>query len=139
MYESLSLGKFPFSHPAQKYDRIACVIHIYYRHMATESLQQSQTLSLRISEALRKRLEDIRKLTALRKGESVSTSGTAKNGWLAEDRFEVVELLAKPAEALPRSAQGGWGELSRAQGDWWCYRAQGSKLFSGRELGTDGT
>ena len=33
-----------------------------------ETLQQTQTLSLRISEALRKRLEDIRKLTALQKG-----------------------------------------------------------------------
>ena len=31
-----------------------------------ETLQQTQTLSLRISEVLRKRLEDIRKLTALR-------------------------------------------------------------------------
>jgi hypothetical protein len=43
-----------------------------------ETLQQTQTLSLRISEVLRKRLEDIRKLTALRKGESVSTSEIAK-------------------------------------------------------------
>jgi hypothetical protein len=42
-----------------------------------ETLQQTQTLSLRISEVLRKRLEDIRKLTALRKGESVSTSEIA--------------------------------------------------------------
>jgi len=43
----------------------------------TEAAQQNQTLSLRISEALRKRLEEIRKLTALRKGESVSTSEAA--------------------------------------------------------------
>jgi len=42
-----------------------------------EKLQQTQTLSLRISEALRRRLEDIRKLTAVRKGESVSTGGQA--------------------------------------------------------------
>jgi len=41
-------------------------------HMA-ESAQQNQTLSLRISEALRKRLEAVRKLAAVRKGESVST------------------------------------------------------------------
>jgi len=67
-----------------------------------ETLEQTQTLSLRISEALRKRLEDIRKLTALRKGESVSTSEIAKQ--LLEsaraDRFEVVELLARPTEVL---------------------------------------
>src|SRR5260370_42258175 len=67
-----------------------------------ESLQQTQTLSLRISEALRKRLEDIRKLTALRKGESVSTSEIAKQRLESarEGRFEVVELLAKTTEAL---------------------------------------
>ena len=68
----------------------------------TESLQQTQTLSLRISEALRKRLEDIRKLTALRKGESVSTSEIAKRllESAREDRFEVVELLSKHTESL---------------------------------------
>ena len=44
----------------------------------TEAAQQDQTLSLRISEALRKRLEEIRKLTALRKGENASTSEIAK-------------------------------------------------------------
>jgi len=43
-----------------------------------EPEQQTQTLSLRISETLRKRLEDFRKLTSLRKGESVSTSEIAK-------------------------------------------------------------
>ncbi len=67
-----------------------------------ETLQQTQTLSLRISEVLRKRLEDIRKLTALRKGESVSTSEIAKQllESAREDRFEVVELLNRPSEAL---------------------------------------
>jgi hypothetical protein len=71
-------------------------------HMASESLQQTETSSPRISEVLRKRLEDIRKLTALRKGESVSTSEIAKQllESAREDRFEVVELLGKPAEAL---------------------------------------
>src|SRR5260370_40893289 len=53
------------------------VIHtwIMLSYMA-ETLQKTQTLSLRISEVLRKRLEDIRKLTALWKGESVSTSAS---------------------------------------------------------------
>ncbi len=65
---------------------------------------QTQTLSLRISEALRKRLEHIRAVTALRKGESVSTSEVAKQ--LLEsspaDRLELVELLQMPTEALAR-------------------------------------
>ena len=65
-----------------------------------ETAQQNQTLSLRISEALRQRLEQIRKLTALRKGESVSTSEIAKQllETAREDRFEVVELLGRPTE-----------------------------------------
>jgi hypothetical protein len=74
-----------------------------------ETLQQTQTLSLRISEALRKRLEDIRKLTALRKGESVSTSEIAKQllESAREDRFEVVELLNRQSTLRPaRNVRG---------------------------------
>ena len=107
--------------------------------MATESLQQTQTLSLRISEALRKRLEDIRKLTAIRKGESVSTSEIAKQllESAREDRFEVVELLAKPAEALleiRRKGEAGQ-TLSRAQWTVVAYFVQqGSEAFSKNPL-----
>ena len=104
-----------------------------------EALQQTQTLSLRISETLRKRLEDIRKLTALRKGENVSTSEIAKQ--LLEsargDRFETVELLSKPIEAvLEIRRKGEAGQmLSRAQ---WTvlayYVQQGSEAFSKNPL-----
>ena len=104
-----------------------------------EALQQTQTLSLRISEALRKRLEDIRKLTALRKGESVSTSEVAKQ--LLEsargDSFETVELLSNPMEALLEiRRKGEAGQmLSRAQ---WTvlayYVQQGSEAFSNNPL-----
>ena len=65
---------------------------------------QTQTLSLRISEGLRKRLDHIRKLTSLRKGEEVSTSEIAKQ--LLEsspaDRLEVADLLQEPTERLLR-------------------------------------
>jgi hypothetical protein len=103
--------------------------------MATEALQQNQTLSLRISEALRKRLEDIRKLTALRKGESVSTSEIAKQllESAREDRYEVVELLASPAESLleiRRKGQAGQ-VLSRAQWTALAYFVQqGAEAFA---------
>ena len=104
-----------------------------------EAIQQNQTLSLRISETLRKRLEDIRKLTALRKGESVSTSEIAKQ--LLEsargDRFETVELLSKPVEAvleIRRKGEAGH-MLSRAQ---WTvlayYVQQGCEAFSKNPL-----
>lgn len=104
-----------------------------------EALQQTQTLSLRISEALRKRLEDIRKLTALRKGETVSTSEIAKQllESAREDRFEVVELLSKPSEALLEiRRKGEAGQmLSRAQWTVLAYHVQqGSEAFSRNPL-----
>jgi hypothetical protein len=73
-----------------------------------EAAQQNQTLSLRISEALRKRLEEIRKLTALRKGENVSTSEIAKQllEGAREERLEVVDLLAAPTESLAKIRHG---------------------------------
>src|SRR6516164_2934624 len=100
-----------------------------------ETLQQTQTLSLRISEVLRRRLEDIRKLTALRKGESVSTSEIAKQllESAREERFEVVELLSKPTESLleiRRKGQAGQ-MLTRAQWTVLAYFVQqGSEAFS---------
>jgi hypothetical protein len=104
-----------------------------------ETLQQTQTLSLRISEALRKRLEDIRKLTALRKGESVSTSEIAKQllESAREDRFEVVDLLARPSEALLEiRRKGEAGQmLTRAQWTVVAYFVQqGSEAFSKNPL-----
>jgi hypothetical protein len=100
-----------------------------------ETLQQTQTLSLRISEVLRKRLEDIRKLTALRKGESVSTSEIAKQllESAREERFEVVELLSKPTDslvAIRRKGEAGQ-MLTRAQWTVVAYFVQqGSEAFS---------
>jgi hypothetical protein len=74
-----------------------------------EAVPQNQTLSLRISEALRKRLEEIRKLTALRKGENVSTSEIAKQllEGAREERLEVVDLLAEPTESLAKIRRKG--------------------------------
>ncbi len=107
-------------------------------HMA-ESAQQNQTLSLRISEALRKRLEAVRKLAAVRKGESVSTSEIAKQllESAREDRLEVVELLSQPTEALLEiRSKGETGHtISRAQ--WTAlvyYVQQGSEAFSRNPL-----
>ena len=69
-----------------------------------QSDSQTETLSLRISESLRHRLEQIRELVSRRKGESVSTSEIAKQllESAREDRLEVAELLAQPTESLAR-------------------------------------
>jgi hypothetical protein len=104
----------------------------------TEALpQQPQnlTLSLRISEALRNRLEDLRKLTASRKGDNVSTSEIAKRLLEAahHERMEVVELLGKATESLLEiRRKGEAGQmLSRAQWTLLAYYVQrGSEGFS---------
>ncbi len=95
---------------------------------------QTQTLSLRISEGLRKRLEHIREVTALRKGESVSTSEVAKQ--LLEssptDRLEVAELLREPTECLLRIRKKCEAHQPLTRADWTAlayYVQQGSEAF----------
>src|SRR5262245_37247218 len=63
---------------------------------------QRQTLSVRISETMRRRLERLRERAAALSGENVSTSEIAKQllESAREDRLEVVELLAEPTAAL---------------------------------------
>jgi len=104
-----------------------------------ETAQQNQTLSLRISEALRQRLEQIRKLTALRKGESVSTSEIAKQllETAREDRFEVVELLGKPTEALLAIRRKGEAGQTLSRAEWTTlayYVQQGAEAFTRNPL-----
>ena len=104
-----------------------------------ETWQQTQTLSLRISEALRRRLEDIRKLTAVRKGESVSTSEIAKQ--LLEsargDRLEIIELMAKPTASLWEIRRKGDEGQTLSRPQWTVlpyYVQQGSEAFSKNPL-----
>ncbi len=63
---------------------------------------QQQTLSVRINEPLRLRLERAKQLMAARSGKPVSTSAAAKQllESAREDRLEVVELLVQPTETL---------------------------------------
>jgi len=64
--------------------------------------KQQQTLSVRISEALRQRLERAKQLVASMTGEHVSTSEIAKQllESAREDRLEVVDLMAEPTKTL---------------------------------------
>src|SRR6267143_2078628 len=80
---------------------------------------QQQTLSVRISETLRARLERARKL-ASKTGESVSTSEIAKQllESAREDRLEVVDLLADPTTALLQIRRKGEAQLPLSQAEW---------------------
>lgn len=70
--------------------------------MGEENRGQSLTLSLRISEGLRNRLEGIRELVSRRKGESVTTSEVAKQLLEAagDEHLEEVNLYKQPTESL---------------------------------------
>ena len=68
---------------------------------------QQQVLSVRISEALRLRLERAKQLVAAKTGESVSTSEIAKQllESAREDRLEVVDLMAEPTKPFLKFAE----------------------------------
>jgi hypothetical protein len=63
---------------------------------------QQQTLSVRISDGMRKRLERVRQLTASTTGEPVSTSEIAKQFLESarDDRLELADLLEEPTETM---------------------------------------
>ena len=96
---------------------------------------QQQTLSVRISEPLRRRLERARQLLAARTGKPVSMSAIAKQllESAREDRLEVVDLLEDPTDTLVQIRRKAEAErpLSRAE---WAVLAhfvqQGVEAFS---------
>ena len=98
---------------------------------------QQQTLSLRISDALRTRLERAKELMSSKTGENVTTSDVAKQFLESarEDRLEVVDLLAQPTETLLQVRRKGEAQhvLSRAEWTILAYFAQqGLEAFSDR-------
>jgi len=98
---------------------------------------QQQTLSVRISEALRTRLEQARQLVSTRTGESVSTSEIAKQllESAREDRLEVVDMLVNPTEALVQIRRKGEAQHVLARAEWTAvahFVQQGLEAFSGK-------
>ncbi len=103
---------------------------------------QSLTLSLRISEVLRKRLEDIRRLATQKKGGNVSTSEIAKQllESAREDRLEVVDLLAKATESLLTVRRKGESGQPLSRAEWTVlayYVQQGAEGYSKNALSRD--
>ena len=73
---------------------------------------QQQTLSVRISDSMRKRLERARQQTASTTGEPISTSEIAKQLLESsrDNRLDVADLLEEPTQTsspLPRSRMCG--------------------------------
>jgi len=81
---------------------------------------QQQTLSVRISDTLRLRLERARHLMASRTGTRVSTSAIAKQllESAREDRLEVVDLLAHPTDTLLQIRRKGTAQHPLSRAEW---------------------
>ena len=80
-------------------------------------------ISIRISDALRLRLETLRKIISLKSGQNVSTSEAAKQllESARDDRLELVNLLSEPTDSLLR-IRGRPTQDSRFRwrnGPWW--------------------
>ncbi len=80
---------------------------------------QQQTLSVRIGETLRRRLERTRQL-ASKTGDTVSTSEIAKQllESARDERLEVADLLADPTDVLLRIRRKGEAALGLSQAEW---------------------
>ena len=88
--------------------------------MTEESRKQNQTLSLRISEGLRGRLESIRELMSRRKREDVTLSEVAKQLLEAagDEHLEAVDLYRTPTASLLAMRRKVEEQRSLSQAEW---------------------
>ena len=104
------------------------------------STPQQPVISIRISEALRSRLETLRKIMFLKSGQTVSTSEVAKQllESARDDRLELVDLLTEPTDSLLRIRGKADSGLSLSQAEWTMvahYCAVGAESFANTAQG----
>ena len=95
---------------------------------------QQPVISIRISDALRSRLDKLREIMALKSGGPVSTSEAAKQllESARDDRLELVNLLTEPTDSLLRIRGKADSGLSLSQAEWTMvahYCAVGAESF----------
>jgi hypothetical protein len=99
-----------------------------------EAIPQQPVISIRISDALRLRLETLRKIISLKSGQTVSTSEAAKQllESARDDRLELVNLLSEPTDSLLRIRGKADSGLPLSQAEWTMvahYCAVGAESF----------
>jgi hypothetical protein len=99
-----------------------------------EASPQQPVISIRISDALRLRLETLRKIISLKNGQTVSTSEAAKQllESARDDRLELVNLLSEPTDSLLRISGKADSGLPLSQAEWTIvahYCAVGAESF----------
>ena len=92
------------------------------RELTTEkaAIAQQPVISIRISEALRLKLEGLKVLMSMKSGEPVSTSEAAKQLLESskEDRLELVSLLTEPTDSLLMIRRKADSKLPLSQAEW---------------------
>ncbi len=101
---------------------------------------QQPVISIRISDALRSRLDKLREIMALKTGQNVSTSEAAKQllESARDDRLELVNLLTEPTDSLLRIRGKADARLSLSQAEWTMvahYCARGAESFANTAQG----
>ena len=99
-----------------------------------EAMLQQPVISIRISEALRLRLETLKKIISLKSGQTVSTSEAAKQllESARDDRLELVNLLTEPTDSLLRIRGKADSGLPLSQAEWTVvahYCARGCRVI----------
>src|SRR5208283_329058 len=105
-----------------------------------EAIPQQPVISIRISDALRLRLETLRKIISLKSGQTVSTSEAAKQllESARDDRLELVNLLTEPTDSLLKIRGKAEAKLPLTLAEWTMvayYCAQGAESFVSTEQG----
>src|SRR5216683_8454108 len=105
-----------------------------------EPIPQQPVISIRVSDALRSRLEILRKIMFLKSGQTVSTSEAAKQllESARDDRLELVDLLTEPTKSLLRIRGKTDSGLSLSQSEWTLvahYCALGAESFTNTAQG----
>jgi len=97
-------------------------------------------ISIRISEALRSRLETLKEVISHKTGKTVSTSEAAKQllESARDDRLELANLLTEPTDSLLNIRRKAEAHLPLTQAEWALvayYCAKGAESFASTEQG----
>ncbi len=98
------------------------------------ALTQQPVISIRISDALRSRLEALKVLMSMKSGEPVSTSEAAKQLLESskEERLELVSMLTEPTDSLLNIRRKAGSKLLLSRAEWTLiayYCLQGTERF----------
>jgi len=106
------------------------------RELTTEkaTIAQQPVISIRISDALRSRLEALKVLMSMKSGEPVSTSEAAKQLLESskEERIELVSMLTEPTDSLLNIRRKAGAKLLLSRAEWTLiayYCLQGTERF----------